>query len=144
MNIRKRCHVAWKEIDRIHIHNKSSKLSDIEDFKVHVLSKNIQMKSSILSLIFFKHWRDLWGVCLPWFFSSHISLIWRRHHYRWGLHILTFARHSWLLSSEDSLACHTYCDMGHPFIMVISEDPWHSHLIPNVSHMKLSLPVFRN
>ena len=27
-----------------------------------------------------------------------------------GLQILTFARHSWLLSSEGSLACHTYCD----------------------------------
>ena len=40
-----------------------------------------------------------------------------------GLQILTFARHSWPLSSEGSLACHTYCDTGHPFIMVISEDP---------------------
>ena len=40
-----------------------------------------------------------------------------------GLQILTFARHSWPLSSEGSLACHTYCDTGHPFIMVISKDP---------------------
>ena len=40
-----------------------------------------------------------------------------------GLQILTYARHSWPLSSERSLACHTYCDTGHPFIMVISEDP---------------------
>ena len=30
------------------------------------------------------------------------------------------------------LACHTYCDTGHPFIMVISEEPWHSHLLPSV------------
>ena len=37
-----------------------------------------------------------------------------------GLHILTYARHSWLLSSKGSLACHTYCDMGHPFLMVIN------------------------
>ena len=28
-----------------------------------------------------------------------------------------------LQSSEGSLACHTNCDTGHPFIMVISEDP---------------------
>ena len=35
-----------------------------------------------------------------------------------GLQILTYARHSWPLSSEGSLACHTYCDTGHPFIMV--------------------------
>ena len=33
------------------------------------------------------------------------------------------ARHLWPLSSEGSIACHTYCDTGHPFIMVISEDP---------------------
>ena len=39
------------------------------------------------------------------------------------LQILTYARHLCPLSSEGSLACHTYCDTGHPFIMVISEDP---------------------
>ena len=49
-----------------------------------------------------------------------------------GLQILTYARHLWPLSSEGSLACHTYCDTGHPFIMVISEDLWHSHLLPSV------------
>ena len=36
-----------------------------------------------------------------------------------GLQILT----SRPLSSECSLACQTYYDTGHPFIMVISEDP---------------------
>ena len=36
------------------------------------------------------------------------------------------------MSSEGSLTCHTYCDMGLPFIMVISEDPWNSHLLPSV------------
>ena len=46
-----------------------------------------------------------------------------------GLQILTYARHSWPLSSEDSLTCHTYCDTGHPFIMFISENPWHSLLL---------------
>ena len=40
--------------------------------------------------------------------------------------------HSWQLSSEGSSVCHTYCDTEHPFIMVISEDPWHSHLLPSV------------
>ena len=39
------------------------------------------------------------------------------------LQILTYARHSWPLNSEGSLACHTYCDTEHPFIMVIFEDP---------------------
>ena len=49
-----------------------------------------------------------------------------------GLQILTYTWHSWPLSSEGSSACHTYCDTGHPFIMVISEDPWHSHLLLRV------------
>ena len=39
-----------------------------------------------------------------------------------GLQILNYSRHSCLLSSEGSLACHTNCDTMHPFIMVISED----------------------
>ena len=49
-----------------------------------------------------------------------------------GLYIFTYARHSWPLSSEGSLTCHSYCDTLLPFKMVISEDPWHSHLLPSV------------
>ena len=49
-----------------------------------------------------------------------------------GLQILTYDRHSWPLSSEGSLTCHTYCDTGLPFIMVISEDQWHTHLLSSV------------
>ena len=49
-----------------------------------------------------------------------------------GLHILTCVRHSWPLSCEGSLACHTYCNMGHPFKIVIFEDLWHSHLLLSV------------
>ena len=40
-----------------------------------------------------------------------------------GLHILINARHSWPLSSEGFLKCHTNCDTGLPFIMVIYENP---------------------
>ena len=47
-----------------------------------------------------------------------------------GLQILTYARQWWPLSSEGSLVCHTYSYTGHLFIMVISEDPWYSHLLP--------------
>ena len=37
-----------------------------------------------------------------------------------GLQFLTlYARHSWPLSSDGSLARHTYCDTGHPLIIVI-------------------------
>ena len=49
-----------------------------------------------------------------------------------GLQILTYARHSLPLSSEDFLVCDIYCDTGHPFIMIISNDQWHSHLLPSV------------
>ena len=59
-------------------------------------------------------------VCLfVWSLSSHSRIF---HSYGVvtitdeGLQILTYmyARHSWLLSSEGSLACHTFCDTGHP------------------------------
>ena len=43
------------------------------------------------------------------------------------LQFFTYTRYSWSLSSESSLTCLTYCDTGNPFMMVISEDPWHSH-----------------
>ena len=33
-----------------------------------------------------------------------------------GLQIWTYARHSWPLSSEGSLACHIYCGTEHPFL----------------------------
>ena len=39
-----------------------------------------------------------------------------------GLHILTYDQHLWPLRSEDSLAYHTYCNTGHPFIKIIFED----------------------
>ena len=72
--------------------------------------------------------------CLFWGFPSHSRIF---HSYgdvtitSEGLQILTDSRHFWQLSSEDSLSCHAYCDTGHPFIMVFSEDPWHSHLLPS-------------
>ena len=49
-----------------------------------------------------------------------------------GRQIFTYAWHLWPLRSEGSSACHTFCDTGLPFIMVISENPWHSHLMLTV------------
>ena len=49
-----------------------------------------------------------------------------------GLQIFTYGQHLWPLSSEGSLVCHTYCDTGHPFIIVIFKDLWHSQLLPSV------------
>ena len=51
-----------------------------------------------------------------------------------GFQNLTYARHLWLLSSEGSLKCHTYCDTGHQFKIVIFEDPWHSRLLLSIQH----------
>ena len=50
-----------------------------------------------------------------------------------GLQILTYARHSWPLSSEGSLACHTYCDTGCPVTLTPIAEPL---------AVKLSRPVF--
>ena len=59
-------------------------------------------------------------VCLlVWGFSFHSRIV---HSYvdititSDGLQILTYARHLRPMSSEGSLACHTHCDKGHPFI----------------------------
>ena len=74
-------------------------------------------------------------VCLYlWGFASHSRIF---HSYVYvtiageRLQILTYARHSLSLSSEGSLASHTNCETRHPFIMVISEDPWHTHPLPS-------------
>ena len=76
-------------------------------------------------------------VCLfVWSLSSHsriFHLFWDVTIVGEGLQILTYARHIWLLSSEGSLACHTYCDTYGPSVYNgISEDPWHSHIMPSV------------
>ena len=59
-----------------------------------------------------------------------LNYIWRRHHY-W-LQIFIYSRHLEPLSIEVFLACHPNCDTGYQFIVVISEDPWHSQLSPSV------------
>ena len=51
-------------------------------------------------------------VCVFFVPLEDFSFIWRHTVAGEGLHILTYARHSWTLSSEGSLACHTYCDIG--------------------------------
>ena len=48
------------------------------------------------------------------------------------LQILTYAWHLWPLSSKGFKAWHIYSDTAHPFMMVISEDPWTSHLLASV------------
>ena len=68
--------------------------------------------------------------CLGFFVPlENFPFIWRHHHITIageGLQMLTYARHlcpltsegSLAWTSEGSLACHTYSDIGHPFIMI--------------------------
>jgi hypothetical protein len=51
-----------------------------------------------------------------------ISLVWRRHHFRWRAAIFR----SGPLSREGSLSFHTYCDTGPRFLPVLSKGPPHS------------------
>ena len=103
-------------------------LGEIDYGKLFLTSKNPKHCST---------YNGVWKfVCMfIWSFSSHSRIF---HSYGGvtiageELQILTYARHSWPLSSEGSLTCHTWCDTGLPFIMVISEDPWHSHLLLSV------------
>ena len=44
-----------------------------------------------------------------------------------GLQSLTYARHQQPLSSEGSLACHVYCDTGHPFWSCPRTRDTHTH-----------------
>ena len=43
------------------------------------------------------------------------------------------------MSSKGSLACHIYYETGYPFIMVISKDIWHSHLLLSAWQVELSI-----
>ena len=95
-------------------------------------------------------------VCLFVCLSSHSNVF---HSYRdvtitgKGLQIFTFAWYLGLFSSEGALACHTYCDTGYPFIMVISEDPRHTPIAKRLavevslewglSQMGFEHPTFR-
>ena len=66
------------------------------------------------------------GRFFVWAFSSHSRIFHAYGDVTFAgdmLQVSTHAWHSWPLSSEGSLACHTYCNTDHPFIMVTSEDP---------------------
>ena len=70
------------------------------------------------------------------------SLIRRRRHLPGkGCIGLTYGRLSWSLSSQGSLTCYTYYDMGHPFIMVIAVT---LTPIAKCLAVELSLPDFIN
>ena len=87
---------------------------------------------SILNSIFLKNTFEQSFILPVWYFWSHS----RGYHIYGdvtiadaGLHILTYARHSLVLSSDVFVACHTYSGIAYPFIMIIFEKPSHSLLL---------------
>ena len=60
---------------------------------------------------------------------------------REGLRILTYSRHSWPLISDSSLACHAYCDAGHPLNNGHLRGPVTLTPVAERLAVKLSLPV---
>ena len=125
--------VQGEIITTVKMHKKSSSPEPLGWFKF------VQMKGQTLSKgRQWKHWKESYynfvflftNICLGFieFFHSYgdVTIIGE------GLQILTYARHSWPLNSEGSLASHTYCGTGHQFIIFISEDPWHAHLLPSI------------
>ena len=71
---------------------------------------------------------------------SHNFSSYSRNFYSYGdvaiarerLQILTCAQRTLPLNSECSLASYTYCDTGQSFIVVISKDPWQSHILLSI------------
>ena len=59
------------------------------------------------------------------------SLAWRRHHYRRRASNFEQCPALMAMKHWGFLACHILCDTDHQFIMVISEDNWHSYLLPS-------------
>ena len=76
---------------------------------------------------------NFWGFfCLFWGLSSHSRIVLSYEDVTTAgkvLQILTYARHSWSLSSEGSLACHNYCDMGRHFLGPVTLTQWNGHYL---------------
>ena len=73
-------------------------------------------------------------------------LIWRRHHCRWRAANFDLCSPLMVIEQWGFFTCYTHCDTGLPFLMVISEDPWHSQLLPSVwqwscHYLFLRLPI---
>ena len=98
--------------------------------RIGPLDQALEQKLIYLQVIFL-NWYNVWFCfffCLSGVYRHMETLRFTGE----GLQVLIHARHSLPLSSQGSLACHTYCDTDHPFIIFISEDSWHYHLLPSI------------
>ena len=66
-------------------------------------------------------------VCLVFFHPTRELHPLRRHHYRWMAANLDACSVLMAMKQWGVFNVPYYCDTGCPFMMVISEDPWHSH-----------------
>ena len=104
-----------------------------------IFNGDVQFRELIVTSIYFKHfindWLFGWLVCLfgvfrptrEFFTHLETSPFPLKCFKLWTL-LGTYGH----MCSEGFLACHTNCDMGYLFIMVIYDDPSHSHLLPSV------------
>ena len=95
----------------------------------------------------FEEFRPLIDWLIDWLFVvfrpvENISLILRRHHCRWRAANLDLCLALMAFSSEGSLACHTCCDTGPPFLRSYPKDPWFSLLNAELLAKEQSLPIF--
>ena len=86
-----------------------------------------------------------WFACLfVWFFF--VPLIWKRHHYRWRTANFDLCSALMAIEQWGFFSVPHALWLGATYIMAISEDPWHSHLLQSVwqwsCHYLLCLPVF--
>ena len=135
--------LIWKEWDRIGLYNIMINMVSMSTKKknVNILFPSLfpvlccYINTHVPRYLLFSDGEIFSTLALMfvWGFSSHSRIF---HQYGdvtgEGREMFTYTRHLWPLCSEGSLEWHTYCGTGHPLIMVISEDPWHSHPLPSV------------
>ena len=95
----------------------------------HPIYQQIMIIHNDLTNTFIFYFLNHWSIVCLFALLGCLSRIFHSHCCE-GQQILSYARHSWQLSSEGPFACHTYCDTRHPLIMI--EDPWHPHQLPSV------------
>ena len=74
-----------------------------------------------------------WFVCLGFFVPlKNISLIWRRHHCQWRAADFDLCSALMTIQHWGFFSVSHLLWPGHSFIMVISKDPWHTHLLLSI------------
>ena len=81
-------------------------------------------------------------ICLFVRLGVFVPLIWRRHHYRWRIANFDLCSALMVIEQWGFFSVPHPLWLGATYIMVISEDPWHSHLHLERLAVELSLPVY--